>query len=864
MIGFATLYLAFYLLYSQTRIISSAINTFLNAQISGDAVVEFGSMRGFFINQIILTDVKITLKRGEVIKLNYLDANLDLFSVIGGSYDFSAVYIDSIEVNLIRDPTLSAAYPSGPSLGYFDLYDVLNHENIHVSKLSIKNGKVILSDDKDAVQLDNLIYDGSFIVKKETVDIDIRRLSTELVSGRDRKRISLNTKIVGDETGIQINQTNVTYNKSNLIGKGLIKFNKNNDFVAFVDRGTLLGNDVGLENSESHGHSRFHFRMDANGNKSGVRTQLHVDSAHIEGYSVQKSDIEAFYNFDKGTINIFDATLNVNEAYLKLRGVLLGKETRLSLDFKNLDLKKLNIADVSSNLNGRINYAQSKLDFSGLSLGQNRVELTRSSVAGYKFNAASIIVENISDSIFFRPKSKLRFGKGSSLNLWGAIDLKRKRMQLNFNGEKVELSPILTSAKVTPLSGVISPNFSIYGSLNDLNLSFQSAVDSLLIFDGFHIHKGDIKFEAEHLSKNIVGVGSITSDSTVFNQADSLQLSSNFTYRNDTLDISQAIISGDSSRLSTSGILAFSDSTTEYLFDKIQLKYDQYVIVNENPLHVIQSDTVYKIDQTVLVTPSLGRVSFGGIYFNDGSSTIEIDFSNIQFEPFNELIAFKHNIIGFINGKVRFYDLKNFLYDVNVHLNELYFTAKEDSAIYNRLGTRSVHFGEGDISYKFIDNTVEIDHLTFKDKESAFFLKGSINLDETIQSGQRFKLTSNFNNIKLEKYNLFIEYYKTLSGDISGSFTLAGNRLDPTGSFEISSKNLRVSSLNIDGVVKSKVENGQWVLNPSEIKINESVFQLSGTKDLKLNESSIGAVLFNGPFEINVQRKQIQSQPFQH
>ena len=843
-------YLTFYFIYEYTPVINNSVADLINYFVKKDATVSFKNLSGTLFSDAKMENVVVELKNGEVIHVKKLDANFNLLSIIAGKYKFSRVRLDSVEVNVEN------AKSSNKEEAFFSLYHEIGKADIIIDRLDISDARYIIDESKSKIY-DQINYKGSFIYTDDQIDIHVKSLSANLVK-ESKKLHKFSTRIEGDRTGIIFNQMNINLENTEILGKGLLKFNVKNNYQIFLDDAKIVSEDLIFIDRFFNYEAVYQFQAELEGDRYKLSASVDVDSANVEHLRFKKSVANVTYTYQMDQLNVLDSEIEVNGSRIRITGNILNKN-QYHASFENLDLADLKLLDIKSRLNGEASFDQSKIDFSGTSNAINQIDLKNSSFDKFYLSSASLQFENNDGEFTISDNSFISLPKSSRSSLNGELSVKKKTVYLNVLSNKTDYSNFLKSYSLPIIDGKINGSHTLSGSFDQVNLESILFSDSLF-FNKYKTEVAKLNIKINDIFGELEGNLDLKSEKTYLEGLEFDSLLTQFNFVGDSIRLKNINFLKGQNGLTANGYIYKKDSVSFYEFNEIKLSYNDYIISNSNNIRLKQIDSTYNIDNFSFVAPGGGSIKSEGFY-SSSEGKLNISVNNIDMNPFNSLIDYEHSFLGIVNGTIDIMDFRDLKLKMNLDINKLSVYPKSDSTIFQRIGKDTLNFGHVLTSLNYQNDELELNELSINDKNERLYIKGNAKffLNDTSSSNvidnAKLDIKSEFNNIDLNQYNVFIGYYKELNGKFNGKIDIGGTVKNPSGRIDLRTENLKVNKLNFSGFINSHFDQQFWLFDSIRIKVNESEVYGFGKKEISFEYNNFWELFTSSPFEFNLKSK---------
>jgi hypothetical protein len=840
-------YLTFYFIYQYTPVINNSVEDLINYFIKKEARVSFKNLSGMLLTDAVMEDVVVELVNGEIIYAKKLDAEFNLLSIIAGKYKFSSVSLDSLLVDVEN------AKPSTKEEAFFSLYHEIGKSDIIIDRLDISNGEYRINKEKNEI-FKNINFKGSFVYTDDAIDINIKLLNAEFL--KESKHLhNLSTRIEGDRDGIIFNQLNLKFEESTILGKGILKFNVKNNYQVFLDDVKLFSKDLKFLDKFFDYDGKYKFQAEIEGDRYQFSSAVNLDSARVEHLEFKRSFAKANYTFQREQLEIISSNINVNDATIDVIGNILNKN-QYHAKFKNLNLADLKLLDIKTSLNGEAIFNQSSIDFSGESVALNQVDLKNSSIDRFFLRTAKIEFENKDGDFLFTNSSFIKLPKSLNSSLSGELSVKKRTLYLNILSNKTDYSNFLENYSLPIIDGKLDGSHTLSGSFDNVNLESLLFSDSLF-FSKYKIADAKLNIKMTNIFDNIRGNMELKSGQAIFEGLEFDSLLTFLDFGKDSVHIQKLSLLRGENGFQAEGSIYKIDSVNYYDFNKIKLSYNDYTISNSNNIKIKQIDSTYNIDNFAFVAPGGGSIRSKGFY-NSAEGKLNIEVNNIDINPFNSLIEYEHSFMGVVNGTIDILDLVNLKLTMNLDINALSVYPKLDSTIFQRIGRDTLAFGHVITSLNYQNDELELNELSIIDKDEQLYIKGNAKffLSDTSSNNlienAELDIKSEFKDIDLKQYNVFIGYYKELNGKFNGKINIGGTVKNPRGQIDIQTEDLKINKLNFSGFINSRFDEKHWLFDSIRIKVNESEVFGSGKKELNFEYNNFWELFASSPFEFNL------------
>lgn len=775
----------FILLYSYTDLVDKGILNIVNRLVDQGIEIRYSKLEGNLVGNIRLSDVTVATKtdtlRCPVIELKYSSLDLLKGKI---NIDYLLLQNPQIRINISNEKNARPEDASTPADldSLFAGVDLSSLPSLSVTKLSVKEGKLIIHQPTEDNYISGLSLESSASVNSETLNFQLKYLQG-FWENKDitLKKASFHFK--GNKKRVVLNQLEILFDDARIFAHGEIELIPNLKFYMFADTSRIAvpfirkisgqfpyqNGDLTFYGSYIGSPASFAGELSANGN---------LDSLSFKEASFK-------YQFRNKTLALKDVRISTN--FGNVRGsarVSPEEKNSIVLSFRDVDLKKAGFSSVTTELNGRLN------------LNFNTWNLKRLSGSGDAMLTGLVYDKIRMDSLFFnlaanegnwelKRGSRVVVQKASQFFVSGSMSRSRE-LNLELNTQNNILDTLSARLNLGDLGGAGSLQVEITGSLDNPNIAGYMLLDSLT-YSPATVYGVEGRFNVSGMLKERTGYFTLDLSSGLISDILLTDGTMILNLRQNIVDIDSVSFYNNDNYVALTGQVIQSEKYTDIRFNSFEFLYENYLISASDTLEAFYRNDSLQIENFTLSARGNGEIEVRGLLNFSGNTGLAVYFKNIRLLPFNQFLKWKYQLSG--------------LSEISVGISGRMDSLQVESSLdMQDLALDADTLGNLKADFTYDNRKLVIENFYFQHREnSSFSLKGNI-IFPSQKNGQgaylftddnKINCAADFNNIQISDYPFFKTFNFPVEGNFSGNLRLEGSLPNPSGNYLIKGENVR-------------------------------------------------------------------------
>jgi len=852
-IAFLLLIATLVVLHWQTDIVSNLGLDILNSNLGDVAQIEYSSLSGDLLQNMILRDVRVTFTNGVKIKTNYLKFRYSLNQTISGRYFFDFIQIDSLYVYIPsgadepkpeeEDPkesiqeTLNRLASSIPLKSFIDSLPELG-----VDDFEIANGTLVVAGINRSFE--NIKLNLAALHRGETLELNIERLS-----GIERSRnFELNlfkAKIIGNEKRINLNQLVVQTPFSQIHGYTEITLGDSLWVILGLEDTHIAFEDVQTVSAAIFADSGYiDLAVDLVGNPNRFSATV-VCSGKMDEYRVDSLVIDGDY--ERGEITLRNGLILRDTTTVHFKGLISEDDNVLDLYFTNLNLTDIKPDLINTNLTGAV-YLKTESFTDPFLNGFGRAKLYHSIIDTSYLDTVNFAINAKDHLIKIIEPSYIRIGENSVFNFAGQLD-KNQVVDLKLSTENNSINTLTSALDLPAVQGLFDGNFFLSGKLSDPDLEGYLWIPNFQI-DSFELDSVIMQIYLKKLVTSRQGTGFIQASHWQYDSLEINQTIANIIFDSNRVVIDTLLFANNQNYVSSTGSIEALGDTIDVIFDFFRMNYQNTWLENEGELYFRLAPDEYVIESAEFRESNDGIIEIRGYWdrLNDDMQ-LGLYLENISFAPFKQFMQEDFSFSGTVDAD---FELSNPISDPELDVDlrgsnlEIYLIPLGDVHCAFQYAQQELLIDEFRMSYG--SSTLDVDgDIAISWKSTGDSAQFNI-LQESLAD-----LRITWKNLRLENYFVPLKLPKPPKGDVSGHLFLEGSIVDPKGQITLIGENLSYNKFKSDSLnLSARFNRDSLIVEQLDFDLNDTDLSGTGWHLLNLDFAKMDSIFTGYPFQLNL------------
>lgn len=845
------------LLYWQTEWVSQTAQSYINSSFE-NGEIEYSSVKGSLINQIIVEDFNLSLKAGTSVKVNEINLTYALLPLLNEELVVHTVFLDSVFINL--SPPIEEKLNVPSKQPEFNLDSILltiqnstildsilaKLPNAVIEDIQIKAGAMVLA--KPQMTLQDIHIAGSVRTSPERVDFKLDHFSFSWPEKRinlDRlhfnllvknKQLTVNNFLLQSGTSKAVFSADLSIPTLNLLlFLEEFKFNAK-DFSALLP--------PEMETAQTHANIEF----------IGKPTDFALNGEVKANWKHHKNmQLKLRSAYKKGKIDVDTLAINNAGAHLFLQAGIDPKGSAEGvLHLRNINTKAILPVLDSSNINSdlQFNFPIGAFDINKLDrtfkniTGYGKIKLHKSYYGQFNMDSLQFSLTAQNGAFNIEQPSFAQFANQARFDIYGSLDRSRE-MDFQIHTSLGDLNDLTAALGIDSLYGSYYADLRAFGKINNpeieghfeiKDLAYpQITMDSVGLDIGVKdIQKGMNGFADFKINKGSVyntPVNDIILNGRILENIihlDAVKAFSNENYIETVLDIHMV-----------------PDSITVNMH-KLRMEYEKYWLQNKEPIRVVYDTSAVQLKNFNLSGRQNALLKVDGRYgFAANTLQTRMDLNNVFLEPFQQFLGSGHTMNGVLNGHAQ---INQTLENPKIVLD-----MTGEGIVYN-----NVKIGDFKTDFYYDNKNLKVRELYLKADSTLVTLEGDFTYNPSESATQlvdyirqtKSNLKLNWKNVDLLRYTPLLNSKTDLAGHIDGYLELEGTIDDPYIRQALQLRDFKYDAIVVDSLnMFGQYSSGYIMLDSLSADVNNTAFSLKGYQELDLSFAATDTFYADNAFE---------------
>jgi len=838
---FIGIILIFILLFTQTAVIDTAVIKLINSLEKEKIHVAYLELSGNLWGNLRIENVNVYVGN-DTVYCDKIDFKYSLLDFVK-----SDIHFDHIELYGIRFKFVSHSSGTAQKSNPMDVDSILAKifsikiPKLKINKLTISDGNIFVISNSKIDTIANVNMQGNFDFNRNDYSINLESVSF-FWKNRNRTLKNLSLSIEGDETSVKIYRFYADGIDCRLGMQGQLTIKPEFHFTIEVDSCAF---NQGILETFAIGYPFKKIDLNIKGTINGDYSTL-LGSVWVKGKfdSILVNELRFDYDRIENRISLDNLKFDSNIGFVggSIFATRYGRN-RAKIEFANLNLKRAGFYSESTDLTGNLDFNFKNWNLKKLT-GDGRLNLYSPKVGEMYLDSLKLTLNAYEGNYSFSNPSKIVFSAGSEFFLSGKLT-RQNELNLQLYTAQNRLDSLFKRIGVKNLSGIGSLNLNLTGTIEKPNLVGQIKIDSLkysiiqtqgvegyvFINDLFEDRVGNFQLD---IASGKIRDFSITQGQLIFSIDKNLILL-------DTLSFYS-----DQNYITTEGKVKFSDGLIMVDIKSFQLKYEDYIIQNKNPLLLeVNNDTLRFVDFIAEAT-GRGLIRIGGYWnfseFKKRSLNVKIESTRI--EPFNQFMNWKYDVKGLFGAHISIsgYGNKPEI-SADVKFENLFFDE-------HNLGSLIA-------SFYYFDEKLHVSQFEFHNQKNSYLnLVGEIELRYDTENNKSLISPNNAIDISLQAINIHLNDYAfflnpnfPFGGTFSSSIMIKGILGSPRGFMKLDAEGIKISKYEFPYCnISGRLSPHQFILDKALINFADTEIHAVGYKTIQWDISSPSSIFSDDHF----------------
>ncbi|MCK4753682.1 MAG: translocation/assembly module TamB domain-containing protein, partial [Calditrichia bacterium] len=847
------------ILHWQTDIVSDLSKDILNSNLGEVAQIEYSSLSGDLLKNVIIRDLRVLFTSGVQIKSNYLKFRYSLDETISGRYFFDYIQFDSLYVSIPRpvDETESVDDDSDKSIqetlnrlaSSIPLKDFLaSLPEFGVDDLEIANGTLIIKDIDRTFE--NIKLNMTALHQGETLELKIERLSG-VERSRNFELILLQAQIIGNEKRINLNQLEVQTPYSQIHGYTEITLGDSLWVVLGLEDTHISFEDVQTVSAANFADSGYiDLSVDLVGHPNRFSATV-VCAGKLNEYRVDSLVIDGDYK--RGEITLRNGLIVRDTTSVHFRGKIAENNNVLDLYFANLNLVDIQPDLINTDLTGSFYLKTESLRDPFLN-GFGKAKLFHSIIDTSYLDTVNFAIQAKDRLIKIIEPSYIRIGENSVFYFSGQLD-KDQNVDLKLSTEKNSINSLTSALHLPSAKGSFDGNFFLSGKLIDPDLEGYLWIPHLEK-ESFELDSMIMQINLKRLVTSRQGRGLIMASHWQYDSLEINQTIANIIFDSNRVVIDTLLFANKLNYVSSTGSIEALGDTIDIVFDFFRLNYQNTWLENEENLYFRLTPEEYVIESAIFTESNEGVIEIRGYWDRiNNDMQLGLYLENISFSPFKQFMQKDFNFSGTVDADI---ELANPISDPELDVD----LRGQDLEI------NLIPFGDVHCAFKYAQQELLIDEFKMSYGTSTLDVDGDIAVSwkSTGETDQFNILQESFadiqiywKNLRLENYFVPLKLPKLPKGKVSGHLFLEGTIIDPKGQLTLIAENISYNKFKSDSLnLRARFNRDSLIVEQLDFDLNDTDLSGTGWHLLNLDFAKMDSIFTGYPFQLNLVSKDDQ------
>jgi autotransporter translocation and assembly factor TamB len=840
-------------LHWQTDIVSDLSKNLLNSNLGQVAHVEYSSLTGDLLKNMVLRDLKITFTSGVIIRSNYLRFRYSLDETISGRYFFDFIQFDSLYVYIppsgsenqsedISDEesiqeTLNRLASSIP------LKEFLNNlPEFGIDDLDLANGTLILENINRSFE--NIKLNLTALHQEEKLELEIKKISGEEKS-RNFELNLFQAKIIGNEKRINLNQLEIQTPLSHIYGYSEITLGDSLWVVLGLEDSYISFEDVQTVSAANFADSGYiDLSIDLVGHPHRFSTTI-VCAGKLNDYRVDSLLIDGDYQ--RGEVTLRNGFILRDTTSVRFKGKIAKNENILDLKFSKINLSDIQPELIPTDLNGSL-YLKTKSLADPLVQGIARVKLYRSLIDTSYLDTLNFGIQSEDNLTRIIEPSYIRMGRNSTFYFSGQLD-KDQIVDIKLSTEQNSITTLTKALDFPEVKGSFDGNFYLSGQLNDPDLEGYLWIPHLEK-DAFVLDTMILQINLKNLVTRRQGSGFIQASHWHYDSLEINQTIANVIFDSNRVVIDTLLFANKLNYVSSTGSVEALGDTVDIKFTFFRMNYQNTWLENDEEIYFRLAPDEYIIENAIFRESNDGIIEIRGYWdrINDDMQ-FGLYLENISFAPFKQFMQQEFDFSGTVDAD---FELANPISDPQLDVD-----LRGKGLEINRIPVGDVH-----CAFQYAEEALLIDEFKMSYGSSTLDIDGDIAVSwkSTGDKEQISILQESLADLKIYWKNLRLENYfgplnlpKPPKGNISGHLFLEGTIVDPKGELVLIGENMSYNKFNSDSLnLMARMNRDSLLVDRLDLELNETFFTGTGWHLINLDFEKMDSIFAGYPFQLKL------------
>ena len=838
--------LGFILLYSYTPIVDKAILRIINVAFDHNVKVEYDRLEGNILGNLRIRNPRIIFG-GDTLFANSVSINYDAEDLVDGFINIKFLSLDQPYLvihskgNEKSKPEKIKGAQSIDTL--INGIDFSGFPKINVSEIIIRDGMVKFSSDSGQQNFTNIQMAALGEIKPEKVEFRLKYIKGLWVE-RNLPLDQLSFVITGNQQRVTLNQLTLDVPGARVFAHGEIEFMPELRFLVFVDTSSV---DISLlhqfADSLPFKQGNLGFYGEYIGNPKSFTGNFYF-RGEMDSLNVSRISFNYYYYRRTFTLKKINLATNFGNLSGNLQVAPEGKN-KVSLGFRNVNLKKLGYTAKPTDINGTLDLDFNTWDLQKIT-GEGKAGLYQLTFGASKVDSVYLNLKVDQGNWELQKRSRLIVEKSSQFFMDGEMS-RDGIVDFHFYTDENLIDSLATRLNLGPIGGLGSLDIDIFGKISDPNVKGYVLLDSLL-YEQNRAYGVEGKFEVDDIFTERLGYFKLDLSSGIIQHIPLTDGLMSMKIIKNTLQLDTVSFYNEDNYVTLRGEI-------KELADKIDIKisnfnflYEHYSINATDTLMAVLKNDSLIIENFVLTATGNGEIEVRGMIDFAGESGLAVYFKNIQLFPFNQFLQWEYSLQGLLEISVEITgEMKNPLVETYMELQN--FIMDTDTV------------GHVDARFVYDNDLLEIDYFRLnKPPATSFSMQGQIVIPEERKSeadqsllNRNINFTADFSNIDIQNYPFFKKFNFPVTGNFGGKINISGKVNNPDGNYILSGKNIRYRDYEIPRFnFEGRVSASAITLDEGMLDFMDTDIGLKGEKAINWNIDNLADIFNDQRFSLQM------------